>query len=124
MAKKLLQFRYYGEKEKDRYGEEMKDRNFPADISMENLADGSIFKKSPYNVMPISQLGIQSLPGTKFYLNGAVNPITLGVSGIYDLDIKNGARINDLKFNKQSLNRVNNELNGYLIVDVLYGEED
>ena len=118
MAKKVLQFRYYGD------GNE---KNFPPSVKSTDFirnSDGNIFNTGKYNVVPISQLGIQSLPGTKFYLNGAVNPIVIGVSGIYDLDIRNGARITELCFSEQSMRRVKNELNGYLIVDVLYGEED
>lgn len=119
MAKKVLQFRYYGENS---------DKNFPPGVTAEQFTRGqngeNIFKSKQYNVIPISQLGIQSLPGTKFYLNGAVNPIVIGVSGIYDLDIKNGARITELCFSQHSMDRIKQELNGYLIVDVLYGEED
>jgi hypothetical protein len=37
--------------------------------------------------MPIVQLGIQSVPGTKFYLNGSNNPIIIGNTGIYELDL-------------------------------------
>lgn len=118
MAKKVLQFRYYGEDN---------EKNFPAGVKYTDFIRneaGNVFNTGRYNVIPISQLGIQSLPGTKFYLNGAVNPIVIGVSGIYDLDIRNGARITELCFSKNSMERVKDELNGYLIVDVLYGEED
>lgn len=112
MTKKILQFRYKDDSNTD--------YNFPADIKKESITSGEIF----HSVMPVSQLGIQALPGTKFYLNGAVNPIVMGVSGIYDLDIKNGARVTDLRFSKQSIDRIANSIGGYLIVDVLYGEED
>lgn len=119
MAKKVLQFRYYGDDS---------DKNFPLSATWDSFIrdenNGNIFNSGNYNVIPISQLGIQSLPGTKFYLNGAVNPIVIGVSGIYDLDIRNGARVTELCFSRQSMERIKNEINGYLIVDVLYGEED
>ena len=114
MEKKVLQFRYKADGDID---------NFPSGISNVKLVNGEIFK-NPIKVTPISQLGIQALPGTKFYLNGAVNPIVMGVSGIYDLDIKNGARVTDLRFAKNSIDNIENSINGYLIVDVLYGEED
>lgn len=111
MAKKLLQFRY--KVKGDEY-------NYPKSAAGEDFISGDVFS----NVMPISQLGIQALPGTKFYLNGAVNPIVIGVSGIYDLDIRNGARITNLRFSKESIERIEGSIGGYLIVDVLYGEED
>ena len=111
MAKKLKQFRWYSEKDV---------KNYPADGTLAKYSTGEIFS----GVYPIAQLGIQALPGTEFYLNGSVKPIVIGVSGIYDLDIKNGARVTGLSFSKQSLQRIGENATSYLIVDVLYGEED
>lgn len=85
----------------------------------ESFISGSAFS----DIYPIAQLGIQSLPGTTFYLNGSTNPIRIGASGIFDLDIKNEARITELKFGAQSINRIINN-GGYVIVDVIKGEED
>ncbi len=110
MAKKLRQFRWYGEGDP---------KNSPQ-VEGQQYANGLVFE----GVYPIAQLGIQSLPGTEFYLNGSVKPIVIGVSGIYDLDIKNGARVTGLSFSNQSLTRVGENATSYLIVDVLYGEED
>lgn len=111
MAKQLQQFYY--KKDGD-------SSNYPKDLTSKNCVDGTAFSR----YYPISQLGIQALPGTKFYLNGAINPITIGVSGIYDLDIKNGARVTDLGFAKDDMDRIANSESGYLIVDMIYGEED
>ena len=120
MSKKLKQFRFYGN------GDE---RNSPkvkpiegTDVVIEDYQTGKIFELE--GVFPISQLGIQGPPGTKFYLNGSVKYITIGISGIYDLDIKNGSRITRLGFDRNSLERINPNGTGYLIVDILYGEED
>ena len=112
MAKKLRQFRWYSNSEDET-------RNVPS-ASLENYHDGTVFDK----VYPISQLGIQALPGTKFYLNGDVKPLIIGVSGIYDLDIKNGFRVTDLRFSEESLNLISNNPTSFLIVDILYGEEE
>lgn len=115
MSKKIKQFRYYSETDS---------KNYPETSSSGTLAgqyeNGNVFK----GVFPISQLGIQALPGTKFYLNGNIHYITIGSSGIYDLDIKNGARVTELRFSSDSMSRIANSDSGYLIVDVLYGEED
>ena len=111
MAKKLKQFRWYSDGDS---------KNSPSNGTLEGYATGSIFE----GVYPIAQLGIQALPGTEFYLNGSVKPILVGVSGIYDLDIKNGARITGLSFGNQALTRIGENPTSYLIVDVLYGEED
>lgn len=111
MSKKITQFRYYGD------GDE---RNQPSEGTLATYEDGSVFS----DVFPISQLGIQSLPGTKFYLNGNINPLIIGASGIYDLDIKDGSRVTDLSFSPKSLQRVSEtNTNGYLLVDIIYGEE-
>ena len=110
MAKQLKQFRWYRENDP---------RNVPA-VGLDGYSKGSVFK----DYYPISQLGIQALPGTKFYLNGSVKPIIMGVSGIYDLDIKNGARVTELSFSDQSLEDIGNNATNFLIVDILYGEED
>ncbi len=72
---------------------------------------------------PILQLGIQGPPGTEFYLNGSNEPIKIGASGIFDLDIKNNARITELTFNSSSLSKITND-GQYIIVDIIYeGEE-
>ena len=112
MAKKIAQFYYKSDNANE--------RNRPSGAKKAAFIDGTIFA----DVFPISQLGIQGLPGTKFYLNGNINPIVIGASGIYDLDIKNGARVTDLSFATNSMNNIDNSNSGYLIVDVLYGEED
>lgn len=110
MSKKIKQFRWYGNDDS---------RNFPT-ASIDDYVNGSVFSNA--KVYPIAQLGIQGPPGLKFYLNGSVNPIIIGASGIYDLEIKKGARVTGLEFDKQSLERIASY--NYLIVDILYGEED
>lgn len=114
MAKKIKQFRWYGANTGSGGYSDI------TDLTKESIIDGTAFK----DYMPISQLGVQAPPGTDFYLNGSVRPIIVGVSGIYDLDIKNGARITSLKFSKQSLERISKNPRSYLIIDILYGEEE
>lgn len=115
-SRKIKQFRYYNETDPKNAPQLGSDTT----TLLDQYKDGTVFS----GVFPISQLGIQGLPGTKFYLNGSVHPIIIGASGIYDLDIKNGARITDLGFDGESLKRIKDNPNAYLIVDVLYGEED
>ena len=113
MSRKIKQFRFYGNEDP---------RNSPANKTIEDYQTGKVFETA--NVFPIAQLGIQGPPGMKIYLNGSINFITIGVSGIYDLDIKNGSRVTGLGFDRASLERINASGTGYLIVDILYGEED
>lgn len=106
MANKIMQFRYYGEKVSN---------NQPSNISASNLASGHIFS----GYLPITQLGIQTLPGTKFYLNNSIYPVVVGSTGIYELDLKGVTQITEIHFDKRSLNLINENNNAYLIVDII-----
>ncbi len=106
MANKIMQFRYYGEKVSN---------NQPSNISASNLASGHIFS----GYLPITQLGIQTLPGTKFYLNNSIYPVVIGSTGIYELDLKGVTQITEIHFDKRSLNLINENNNAYLIIDII-----
>ena len=76
MAKHIMQFRYYGDNHID---------NQPRGIIKEQLTqNGGIFTK----YLPFTQLGIQTLPGSRFYLNNAESPIIVGSTGIYELELE------------------------------------
>ena len=110
MAKQIKQIRYYGDKHPN---------NYPADAkrpTYQNLISGSVF--STY--VPMVQLGIQALPGTKFYLNGSNNPIIIGSTGIYELDLYGLTEINALQFDARSISAINANNSAYLIVDIIY----
>ena len=69
---------------------------------------------------PIEQLGIQTLPGVKFYLNQSLDPI-IGATGIYELDLRNTTAIlSSLRFDKESIDTIKNIDNGFLIIDLVY----
>lgn len=111
MAKQVKQFRFY---------QHNSNQNYPSDIQYRNLISGGIFS----DYMPIIQLGIQSLPGTKFYLNGSNNPIIIGHTGIYELDLEGLSEITSLQFDSKSIEAINGNANSFLIVDIIYEEED
>lgn len=111
MAKKVKQFRFYAHNS---------NKNYPNDISYRNLISGSIFG----DYKPIVQLGVQALPGTKFYLNGSNNPIIIGHTGIYELDLEGLSEITSLKFDSKSIEAINGNANSFLIVDIIYERED
>ena len=76
--------------------------NYPKGLNKNNLMSGTIF----HNYTPITQLGIQALPGTVFYLNDDTirsNPIIIGYTGIYELNLEGIAEINTLCFDEKSL---------------------
>lgn len=112
MAKKVKQFRFYSVNDTS--------KNNPQGLSYRSLISGSAFNEC----MPIMQLGIQSLPGTKFYLNNSNSPIIVGYTGIYELDLQGVAEITALSFDAKSLEAVNGNANSYLIIDMIYEKED
>lgn len=113
MANVIKQFRFYSNADAN--------KNQPKDVDGSGYISGSIFK----NYFPIVQLGIQSLPGTMFYLNNAADPIIIGRTGIYELDLEEELEISDMRFDANSIAAINDNYNAYLIVDIIYdnGEE-
>lgn len=95
--------------------------NYPITLYSGNLVSGSAFA----NCVPIVKLGIQSLPGVRFRFNSNLEWIMLGATGLYELDLKDSAgSITDLKFDKQSISIIDQNPNAYLIIDIVYEEED
>ena len=119
MAKKIAQFRYFG-----RDAAADKNKNYtptgePAEGWEKGFITGSIFD----GYTPIYQLGIQALPGIKFRINQGRNYMVMGSSGIYDLDLVNGAKIMSLCFDPDSIERIAENPTSYLLVDILYDEK-
>ncbi len=107
MARYIKQFRYYNEDSGN---------NQPSNMVHRNLVSGSIFS----GYLPIVQLGIQSLPGTKFYLNNSKEPVIIGNTGIYELDLQGKTEITSLSFDGKSISAINTNNNSYLIIDIIY----
>ena len=114
MAKKIMQFRYYGDNANKNYPQ-LGDPTYRT-----RLVTGSLFS----NYTPITQLGIQTLPGTKFYINDAKTPIIIGSTGIYELNLEGISEIINLKFENGSINTIANNPNAYLIVDIIYSDKE
>lgn len=110
MAKRVKQFRYNPK--------DLEDLETPTS-AYKTLTSGEAFKDCP----SIIQLGIQALPGTKFFVNGNYNPVTVGSSGIYELDLNGIAEITKLYFSGQSIQNLKNSSTN-LIIDILYESED
>lgn len=111
MARKVQQIRYYGDHKSD------SDKNQPANLTGNRLRSGSIF--SQYT--PMKQIGIQTMPGVKFYLNNSIEPIIIGSTGIYELNVENLTEITALSFDTTSINMINETPStSYIIVDILY----
>lgn len=110
MGKRIGQIRYFGEKNK---------QNYPSTVNAIRLRTGAAFT----SVYPIVQLGIQTLPGTKFYVNNHTTPVVVGATGIYELDIDGLSNITDIQFDDKSLNVINNNDSAYIIIDYIYETE-
>ena len=108
MAKVVKQYRYYDDRNTS--------KNQPLGLKKEDLNEGSVFFTD--NLKSIIQLGIQTLPGTKFYLNNGEFPIIVGSTGIYELDL------DVLNFDLRSLSNIEEVGNAFLIVDALYEVEE
>lgn len=116
MAKIVKQYRFYNNSSQS-------SKNYPQGMTAVKIKSGSIFF-SDTQLGTITQLGIQTLPGTKFFLNGGVDPIIIGSTGIYELDLEGAAEIDMLSFDSDSIDRINNTDSAYLIVDAVYNVEE
>lgn len=95
---------------------------WPEDLTPGKLVSGDAFAEK----VPIYQLGIQALPGTKFHLNESEDPVIIGATGIYELDLHEKSTISALRFDPGSIKTIIDSLSigaGYLIVDIVYEEE-
>ena len=123
MANKIKQFRYYNDT--NNLG-----KNSPSvitidgadvDVSYAHYVSGAVFGEC----FPVLQFGIQSLPGTKFYLNNGNDPIIVGSTGIYELDLEGQTEITQIQIDGGSMKTINDNDSAYLIIDIIYdnGEE-
>lgn len=116
MARGIKQFRYYAENSS---------QNSPltgdasTTASLNNFANGNVFRNA--NIFPVVKLGVQAMPGTKIYLNNSIDPVIIGVTGIYELDVEDQAEIVSITVDSTSLAAIqNSDGAGFLIIDVLY----
>ena len=107
MARHVKQFRYYNDGSQ---------KNSSPGLNTEQFISGRVFN----GYYPIVQLGIQSLPGTKFFLNDSYNPVIIGNTGIYELDIIGQTEITSLTFAAETMRAIARNDNAYLIVDIIY----
>ncbi len=109
MAKKVGQIRWFGDN---------KSQNYPSDITLAKLRYGTAFPKTN----PIVQIGIQTLPGTKIYLNAHTVPVIIGATGIYELSVDGLANLTSVQFDNASLQIIENNPSAYIIIDYIYEE--
>ena len=90
--------------------------NYPADISIDKLASGEYFENKN-----IVQLGIQSVGGVRFYLNGNVDNqgVVIDSTGIYELNVDGITLITNLQFDRNTLTNATS-----VIIDIVYESEE
>lgn len=110
----VFQFRYYGAKNP---------KNVPANTEWIGADSNGGEVLDLLNSQGISavKIGIQTLPGVKFYLNNLGNTgIIIDHTGVYELDLRNTTTtISTLYFDPESLARIEEIDNASIIVDVL-----
>lgn len=106
MAKRIGQVRFY----KDR-----SPQNYPQPWSKDSIRYGE-----PFSGKRIIQLGIQTLPGTKFSINNNPAWLVVGMTGIYELNVDGLTAITGIVFDPNSISMISANDNAYLIVDYLY----
>ena len=120
MAEKgvITQFQFYGYES---------DKNVP--LAQDKWMGTSIGDNSkPVNLLEnygsAIKIGIQTLPGVKFYLNNTQPGIIINHTGVYELDLTDiTTTVNSLYFDPESLARISEIDGANLIVDVMYKSE-
>ena len=122
MALQIKQFRYYGKNNPLNYPSWL---NLPSADQGDDGSDFKLKKGTAFNEFtPIVQLGIQGLPGTQFGVNRNDDLITIGNTGVYELDLNAQVSIEKLIFTQDSLTAIDKSETACLIIDILYGLEE
>ena len=119
MAKKFKQFRYYGDRSSKNipaYQSDEEQGFTKSTIALEDFINPDTGK----SYFPIYKLGIQGLPGTKFYINNNDAGVLINNTGIFELDLKDNIVINSLLIDPQSLKNIDNNKNSCLLIDIIY----
>lgn len=109
MAKRVSQIRWFGEDDP---------RNYPANITLEKLRYGTAFPRT----YPVTRFSVQTLPGTKIFINSSLLPIVIGTTGIYELDVEGLSNISSIQFDNTSL-QVIAKAGKTIIIDYVYETE-
>ena len=80
-------------------------------VTYSHYVSGDVFGEC----FPVTQLGIQAIPGTKFSLNNAVEKIIIGSTGIYELELNEQTQITNIQFDARSMELIRDNNNAFLI---------
>lgn len=102
--KHAYQFRYYGM---------INPQNYPQTINdWSAITNNTLFDLANINGV-VTHIGVQGRPGVSFRLNKSLDWITIGATGIYELDLSGLSYITSIAFDKNTI--------GYL--DVINGDK-
>lgn len=87
----------------------------PSALTWEDFTSGSLL--STYGT--VTQLGIQGPTGMQWYLNNGSSPLTMGATGIYELDMENVGRITSIRLLDSSKSLIEGNSFG-LVIDIAY----
>lgn len=118
MAIRVKQLKYYNEMTPNGVSANNPKYIDEEPLSWYHFTDGTVFE--PY--YPIQQIGIQALPGTKFYINKSVYPIIVGSSGYFELNKELELEIIELFFDYNSIMNIKDNDNACLIIDIVYDD--
>lgn len=121
MKKVLRQFRYYGSSENSSL-------NSPPNIDPKDLKNmlesGDLFPSEIPNLTSIAALGIQTVPGVRFRINGGENEVIVGSTGIYSIDLADNYELKYVSFPYDSLELIDHNPAAYLIIDIVGNVEE
>ena len=106
--KQIKQFRYYYSDSPDNYPNLT---NYQGELTAGNIFSGH---------GDISHLGIQAMPGTKFYLNDSPLPIAIGFTGIYELQLEGLGHIYSIRFDANDIEKYIQTSANRIFIDIVY----
>ena len=107
----IRQIRYFG----DNDNRNSNTADGSTKVTASSLSSGEAFQLNGYS---IAQIGIQTLPGMQFTINGGTSAVAIGQTGIYELELNDRVSITRIQFYSSTLNLINGY--NYLIVDLIY----
>ena len=118
--KAVHQFRYYSD------GNPLNTLLNNGPLTKADMISGNFFSGYANTI----QLGIQTVPGVKFWIGNTnsnekdiYSPIIIGPSGTYEVELDEATCIDNIQFSAESMNLIETPT-GYLIIDIVYLKND
>lgn len=86
--------------------------------NIDTLINKNIFGEDMSSIR-VRALGIQSLPGTKFYLNESDYPLIIGATGLFEIPFSSNIIIASLRIENKSIEAIKNNPSAVVIIDTI-----